>query len=132
MTVPKFVEEFCEILKAPNTPGQLDRVINFTGQNVAYIQNNHRQLGDNLAGTDIFPILRDFIEYISSETSDRKRLEAADWLYGTLGWLALQSITILEALCRAHVPEIVARHCNVLHKQHKLDMVCINHLSLQL
>ena len=120
MTVTRFVEEFCEILRAPNTPDQLDRLITFLRENETYIANNRRQLGGTFAGTDIFPVLRGVIEYISSETSDRQRLEAARWLYYTLSELQYSN-TVHEPLCRARVPEIVARHCHSLHPKHKLD-----------
>ena len=123
MTVPRFVEESCEILRTPNTPYQLERLITFIGENVTYINNNKRQLGDTLGSTDIFPVLCGVIEYLSSETSDGQRLEAAKWLYVTMAWLTLQSNTAREALCLARVPEIVAQHCHSLYPKHKLDTV---------
>ena len=87
------------------------------------MKRNDRQLCDILAGTGIFPVLRGVMEYISSEQSDKQGRKAAKELYYTLTQLVYDTITIREALCRVRVPEIVARHCHVLHPQHTVDQV---------
>ena len=92
---------------------------------------NHRKLGDNLATTDIVPHIRRFIEYVSSELSDTQILEAEGGLYNIVGPLIFQdgSDKLCEALCKAMIPECMARQIHKLHGQHRQDKVSVRNTS---
>ena len=121
--VDRFVQQICKILRHPNDAEKLGKLIAFNNKSANYMRQNCKQLGDSLAATNIFPVLRQVVEHLAGKTPDVQGMVAACCLYSVLLRLTIKSITMRVALCEARIPEHVAKHMNMLYWNHRQDKV---------
>ena len=106
----KFVDEFCELVRAEADWTSLNNLSEFIKRNYDYILKNHEQLGERVCERRVGKDLYRLIDHINAAPLEGRYMKAADYVYRCVLWLLFFCDALREEFVSARVSEAVARH----------------------